>query len=50
VIRVLVADDHALVRGSVRVPVDTAADLQVIGEAATGAGGQDGCGPAPPPG
>ena len=36
-IRVLVADDQALVRGSVRVLVDTAADLQVIGEAATGA-------------
>ena len=36
-IRVLVADDQALVRGSVRVLVDTAADLQVIGEAANGA-------------
>lgn len=36
-IRVLVADDQALVRGSFRVLVDTAADLQVIGEAATGA-------------
>lgn len=36
-IRVLVADDQALVRGSFRVLVNTAADLQVIGEAATGA-------------
>ena len=36
-IRVLVADDQALVRGSVRVLVDTAADLEVIGEAANGA-------------
>jgi DNA-binding NarL/FixJ family response regulator len=36
-IRVLVADDQALVRGSFRVLVDTAADLQAIGEAATGA-------------
>jgi DNA-binding NarL/FixJ family response regulator len=37
VIRVLVADDQALVRGSFRLLVDTAPDLQVIGEAATGA-------------
>jgi DNA-binding NarL/FixJ family response regulator len=37
VIRVLVADDQALVRGSFRMLVDTAPDLQVIGEAATGA-------------
>jgi len=36
-IRVLVADDQALVRGSFRVLVNTADDLQVIGEAATGA-------------
>src|SRR5215831_21425509 len=36
-IRVLVADDQALVRGSFRLLVDTAGDLQVIGEAATGA-------------
>ena len=36
-IRVLVADDQALVRGSFRVLVDTAADLEVIGEAANGA-------------
>ena len=35
-IRVLVADDQALVRGSLRVLVDTAADLRAIGEAATG--------------
>jgi DNA-binding NarL/FixJ family response regulator len=35
-IRVLVADDHALVRGSFRVLVDTATDLTTIGEAATG--------------
>jgi len=36
-IRVLVADDQALVRGSFRLLVDTAGDLEVIGEAATGA-------------
>ena len=36
-IRVLVADDQALVRGSFCLLVDTAPDLQVIGEAATGA-------------
>jgi DNA-binding NarL/FixJ family response regulator len=36
-IRVLVADDQALVRGSFRVLVDTAPDLQTVGEAATGA-------------
>jgi DNA-binding NarL/FixJ family response regulator len=37
VIRVLVADDQALVRGSFRVLVDTAPDLVAVGEAATGA-------------
>jgi DNA-binding NarL/FixJ family response regulator len=36
-IRVLVADDQALVRGTVRLLVDTAPDLKVVGEAATGA-------------
>ena len=36
-IRVLVADDQALVRGSFRVLVDTAPDLTSVGEAATGA-------------
>ncbi len=36
-IRVLVADDQALVRGSFRLLVDTDPGLQVIGEAATGA-------------
>jgi len=36
-IRVLVADDQALVRGSFRVLVDTAPDLSAVGEAATGA-------------
>jgi DNA-binding NarL/FixJ family response regulator len=35
-LRVLVADDQALVRGSFRVLVDTAPDLITIGEAATG--------------
>jgi DNA-binding NarL/FixJ family response regulator len=35
-IRVLVADDQALVRGSFRVLVDTASDLTTVGEAATG--------------
>ena len=36
-IRVLVADDQALVRGTIGLLVDTAPDLEVIGEAATGA-------------
>ncbi|MEV4509184.1 response regulator transcription factor [Dactylosporangium sp. NPDC049525] len=36
-IRVLVADDQTLVRGSFRILVDTAADLVAVGEAATGA-------------
>ena len=35
-IRVLVADDQALVRGSFRILVDTAPDLTSVGEAATG--------------
>ena len=35
--RVLVADDQALVRGTIRLLVDTAPDLEVVGEAATGA-------------
>ncbi|HEV7979187.1 response regulator transcription factor [Amycolatopsis sp.] len=35
-IRVLVADDQALLRGSFRVLVDSAPGLQVIGEAANG--------------
>jgi DNA-binding NarL/FixJ family response regulator len=35
-IRVLVADDQALVRGSFRVLVDSAPDLASVGEAATG--------------
>ncbi|MEJ3750013.1 response regulator transcription factor [Actinomycetes bacterium KLBMP 9797] len=35
-IRVLVADDQALLRGSFRVLVDTAPGLTVVGEAATG--------------
>ena len=35
-IRVLVADDQALVRGSFRLLVDTASDLSTVGEAATG--------------
>ena len=36
-VRVLVADDQALLRGSFRLLVDTAAGLTVVGEAATGA-------------
>lgn len=35
-IHVVVADDQALVRASFRLLVDTAADLSVVGEAATG--------------
>jgi DNA-binding NarL/FixJ family response regulator len=37
VIRVVIADDQALVRGGFRVLVDSAADLEVVGEAADGA-------------
>ena len=36
-IRVLVADDQALLRGSLRLLVDSAADLTAVGEAGTGA-------------
>jgi DNA-binding NarL/FixJ family response regulator len=36
-VRVLVADDQALVRGSFRILVDTAPDLTSVGEASTGA-------------
>jgi DNA-binding NarL/FixJ family response regulator len=36
-IRVLVADDQALLRGSFRALIETAPDLTVVGEAATGA-------------
>ena len=36
-IRVLVADDQALVRGGFRVLVDSASDLETVGEAADGA-------------
>ena len=35
-IRVLVADDQALVRGGFRVLVDSAPDLEVVGEAGDG--------------
>ncbi|MGN9781940.1 response regulator [Nonomuraea sp. ZG12] len=35
-IRVLVADDQALLRGSFKVLVDSEPDLEVVGEAATG--------------
>jgi DNA-binding NarL/FixJ family response regulator len=37
VIRVVIADDQALVRGGFRVLVDSAPDLEVVGEAADGA-------------
>ena len=36
-IRVVVADDQALVRGGFRVLVDSAPDLSVVGEASDGA-------------
>ena len=36
-IRVVVADDQALVRGGFRVLVDSAPDLEVVGEASDGA-------------
>ncbi len=36
-IRVLIADDQALVRGGFRVLIDSADDLEVVGEAADGA-------------
>jgi DNA-binding NarL/FixJ family response regulator len=35
-VRVLVADDQALIRGSLRIVVDTAPDLETVGEAANG--------------
>ena len=35
-IRVLIADDQALVRSGLRMLVDSADDLEVVGEAATG--------------
>ncbi|HST81045.1 MAG TPA: response regulator transcription factor [Kineosporiaceae bacterium] len=35
-IRVLLADDQALIRGGFRVLIDSASDLQVVGEAANG--------------
>jgi RNA polymerase sigma factor (sigma-70 family) len=35
-VRVVIADDQALLRGSFRVLVETASDLQVVGEAGTG--------------
>jgi DNA-binding NarL/FixJ family response regulator len=37
-IRVLIADDQALLRGSFRVLVDSAPDLRTVGEAGDGAG------------
>jgi DNA-binding NarL/FixJ family response regulator len=40
-IRVLVADDQTLIRGSIRVLVDTAPDLTAVGEAANGADAVD---------
>jgi DNA-binding NarL/FixJ family response regulator len=36
-VRVLIADDQALLRGSLRVLIDTEPDLVVVGEAGTGA-------------
>jgi len=35
-VRVLIADDHALLRGSLRVLIETEPDLVVVGEAGTG--------------
>ena len=35
-VRVLIVDDHALVRGGLRAVLDTTDDCQVVGEAATG--------------
>ncbi|HJY61605.1 MAG TPA: DNA-binding response regulator, partial [Streptosporangiaceae bacterium] len=35
-IRVLLADDQALIRAGFRVLIDTAGDLQVVGEATDG--------------
>jgi DNA-binding NarL/FixJ family response regulator len=36
-IRLLIADDHPVVRDGIRAVLDTQADLQVVGEATTGA-------------
>ena len=36
ILRILIADDHALVRSGMRALLQTEADLEVVGEAATG--------------
>lgn len=36
VIRVVLADDHAVTREGIRKMLDTAADLQIVGEAQDG--------------
>jgi hypothetical protein len=56
-IRVLLADDHAVVRAGIRVALEEAADIEIVGEAADGAEVQrltaelrpDTALPAPPP-
>ena len=35
-IRILIADDHPLFRGGLRALLDSVADTEVVGEAATG--------------
>jgi RNA polymerase sigma factor (sigma-70 family) len=42
VIRVLLADDQALVRAGLRVLLESAGDIDVVGEAATGGGALEG--------
>ena len=36
-IRVVLADDHALVRGALRMVIDVTSDVEIVGEAGTGA-------------
>ena len=47
-IRVLIADDQALVRGGFRLILDAQKDIEVVGEAADGASALDPGARAPP--
>ncbi|MGH3885521.1 MAG: response regulator, partial [Pseudonocardiaceae bacterium] len=47
-VRVLIADDQALLRGSLRVLIETEPDLVVVGEAGTGAEAVEQVGKASP--
>ncbi len=46
--RVLIADDHGIVRSGIRLLLERQADIEVVGEAADGAEARDlPCGSAP---